>query len=78
MLQHCLAYVNHPIRFPMLLQEAYNNIPVEPKVTFLLNSLHNGSLSEEVVQMAAILLRRLFTSEFSDFYPKVCWKFSLP
>lgn len=59
------------ISFNVSVQEAYNNIPIEPKVTFLLNSLHNGALSEEVIQMAAILVRRLFTSEFADFYPKV-------
>lgn len=53
------------------LQEAYNNLPVESKVTFLLSSVHNASMGEELRQMAAVLLRRLFSAEFMDFFPKV-------
>jgi hypothetical protein len=53
------------------LQEAYNNLPVESKVTFLLNSVHDAGMEEELRQMAAVLLRRLFTAEFMDFFPKV-------
>ncbi|XP_053986559.1 importin-5 [Hylaeus anthracinus] len=52
-------------------EEAYNNLPVESKVTFLLTSLCNASLAEEMRAMAAVLLRRLFSSEFMDFYPKI-------
>ncbi|XP_026272263.1 importin-5 [Frankliniella occidentalis] len=68
-LLNTLLSTNNEIRTQA--EETYNNLPVEPKVTFLLNSLHNGALNEEAVQMAAILLRRLFTSEFADFYPKL-------
>lgn len=53
------------------LQEAYNNLPVESKVTFLLSSVQNAAMGEELRQMAAVLLRRLFSAEFMDFYPKV-------
>ncbi|XP_033332142.1 karyopherin beta 3 [Megalopta genalis] len=52
-------------------EEAYNNLPVESKVTFLLTSLCNATLMEEMRAMAAVLLRRLFSSEFMDFYPKI-------
>ncbi|XP_076645854.1 karyopherin beta 3 [Halictus rubicundus] len=52
-------------------EEAYNNLPVESKVTFLLTSLCNVALMEEMRAMAAVLLRRLFSSEFMEFYPKI-------
>lgn len=53
------------------LQDTYNNLSRELKVTHLLGNLHNGQQSEEARQMAAVLLRRLFTSEFMDFYKDV-------
>lgn len=53
------------------LQELYNNLPVETKVTYLLSSLHNAAMEEELRQMAAVLLRRLFSTEFMEFFPKV-------
>ena len=40
-------------------------------MTFLLSALCNATLTEEMRAMAAVLLRRLFSSEFMDFYPKV-------
>ncbi|XP_076164575.1 karyopherin beta 3 [Ptiloglossa arizonensis] len=52
-------------------EEAYNNLPVESKVTFLLTSLCNATLAEEMRAMAAVLLRRFFSSEFMDFYTKI-------
>ncbi|XP_015439811.1 PREDICTED: importin-5 [Dufourea novaeangliae] len=52
-------------------EEAYNNLPVENKVTFLLTSLCNANLMEDMRAMAAVLLRRLFSSEFMDYYPKI-------
>ncbi|KDR17150.1 importin-5 isoform X1 [Zootermopsis nevadensis] len=52
-------------------EEAYNNLPVESKVTFLLSSVHNAAMGEELRQMAAVLLRRLFSAEFMDFFPKL-------
>ncbi|XP_017765333.1 PREDICTED: importin-5 isoform X3 [Eufriesea mexicana] len=52
-------------------EEAYNNLPVDSKVTFLLTSLCNTTLTEEMRAMAAVLLRRLFSSEFVTFYPKM-------
>ncbi|XP_015121637.1 importin-5 [Diachasma alloeum] len=52
-------------------EEAYKNLPVEQKVTCLLNSICNPLLTEEIRALAAVLLRRLFSSEFMDFYPKI-------
>lgn len=40
-------------------------------MTHLLGNLHNGQQSEDARQMAAVLLRRLFTSEFTEFYKEV-------
>lgn len=55
----------------MFLQEAYNNLSIETKVTYLLNAIHNQTLGEEARQMSAVLLRRLFANEFLEFYPKL-------
>lgn len=57
--------------FIFALQDAYNNVPREVKVTHLLATIHNGHQSEEARQMAAVLLRRLFSSEFLEFYKEV-------
>lgn len=46
-------------------------MPRDLKVTHLLATIHNGQQSEEARQMAAVLLRRLFTSEFLEFYKEV-------
>lgn len=40
-------------------------------MTHLLAAIQNAQLSEECRLMAAVVLRRLFTSEFYDFYSKV-------
>lgn len=63
--------MNFAWKFSFDSQEAYNNLPVESKVTFLLSSVHNAGMEEELRQMAAVLLRRLFTAEFMEFFPKV-------
>ncbi|EDW67063.1 importin-5 [Drosophila virilis] len=52
-------------------EETYNNLSREVKVTHLLGNIHNGQQSEEARQMAAVLLRRLFTSEFMEFYKEL-------
>ncbi|EDV47806.1 importin-5 [Drosophila erecta] len=49
-------------------EDAYNNLARELKVTHLLSNIQNGQQSEEARQMAAVLLRRLFTTEFMEFY----------
>ncbi|XP_030375758.1 importin-5 [Scaptodrosophila lebanonensis] len=52
-------------------EDAYNNLSREVKVTHLLGNIHNGQQSEEARQMAAVLLRRLFTSDFLEFYKEI-------
>ncbi|XP_058802795.1 importin-5 [Phymastichus coffea] len=52
-------------------EEAYKNLPVESKVQLLLRFLCDTSVTEEIRGMAAILIRRLFSSEFMEFYPKI-------
>ncbi|KAH8294819.1 hypothetical protein KR018_003373 [Drosophila ironensis] len=52
-------------------EETYNNLSRELKVTHLLGNIHNGHQSEEARQMAAVLLRRLFTTEFLEFYKEI-------
>lgn len=37
-------------------------------MTQLLTALHTNTLAEEVRHMAAVILRRLFSSEFQEFY----------
>ncbi|XP_014231665.1 importin-5 [Trichogramma pretiosum] len=52
-------------------EEAYKNIPIEAKVQLLLQFICDGSVPDELRGMAAVLLRRLFSAEFTDFYPKI-------
>ncbi|EFN77942.1 Importin-5 [Harpegnathos saltator] len=52
-------------------EETYNNLSLESKVTYLLSTVCNGTLVDEMRSMAAVLLRRLFASEFMDFFPKI-------
>uniref|UniRef100_A0AAY4B4Z7 IPO5 n=1 Tax=Denticeps clupeoides TaxID=299321 RepID=A0AAY4B4Z7_9TELE len=51
------------------LQETYENIPGQTKITFLLQAVHDAAAAEEVKQMAAVLLRRLLSSAFDEIYP---------
>jgi hypothetical protein len=53
-------------------QEAYNNLTTELKVTLLLRAIQNAQVAEDGQIMATVLLRRVFSSDFQDFYPKVC------
>uniref|UniRef100_A0A8C7Y6C8 Karyopherin (importin) beta 3 n=1 Tax=Oryzias sinensis TaxID=183150 RepID=A0A8C7Y6C8_9TELE len=52
-----------------LLQETYDNIPGQNKISFLLHAIRDASAAEEVRQMAAVLLRRLLSSSFEEIYP---------
>uniref|UniRef100_A0A7N8XCL0 Importin-5 n=1 Tax=Mastacembelus armatus TaxID=205130 RepID=A0A7N8XCL0_9TELE len=51
------------------LQETYDTIPGQNKITFLLQAVRDASAAEEVKQMAAVLLRRLLSSSFEEIYP---------
>eukprot|EP00064_Thunnus_orientalis_P008168 superscaffoldBa00000955_g8191 len=50
-------------------EEAYDTIPGQTKITFLLQAIRDASAAEEVRQMAAVLLRRLLSSSFEEIYP---------
>uniref|UniRef100_A0A0K8TSJ3 Putative karyopherin importin beta 3 n=1 Tax=Tabanus bromius TaxID=304241 RepID=A0A0K8TSJ3_TABBR len=52
-------------------EDAYNNLARDVKVTHLLASIHNAQICEEARLMAAVVLRRLFTSDFSEFYKEL-------
>lgn len=52
-------------------QDAYNNIPTETKVIHLVGAIQNADVGEEGRQTAAVLLRRLFSAEFFEFFPKL-------
>jgi hypothetical protein len=54
------------------LQTTLDGIPVETRATYLLASMRNTTVGEDVRQMAAVLLRRVISNEFEDFYNKVC------
>ncbi|KPI93520.1 Importin-5 [Papilio xuthus] len=52
-------------------EDAYNNIPTETKVVHLVGAIQNGDIGEEARQTAAVLLRRLLSAEFFEFFPKL-------
>ncbi|CRK99390.1 CLUMA_CG012554, isoform A [Clunio marinus] len=52
-------------------EEAYNNLTIELKVTLLLRAIQNAQVDEDRKSIASVLLRRVFSSEFQDFFPKL-------
>ncbi|XP_065207829.1 importin-5 [Planococcus citri] len=52
-------------------EEAFNNIPTETRILFLLNSITDESLPDGEKQLACVLMRRLITNDFPEFYPKL-------
>lgn len=50
-------------------EETYDSIPGQNKITFLLQAIRDAAATEEVKQMAAVLLRRLLSSSFEEIYP---------
>ncbi|CAH0388175.1 unnamed protein product [Bemisia tabaci] len=50
-------------------EETYHAIPLENRVMFLLNAIPDASLQQEERMMAAVLLRRVFSNDFSEMYP---------
>lgn len=46
----------------------------EQKVTLLLRAIQNPQVMEDCQIMATVLLRRVFSSDFQDFYPKVSFQ----
>ena len=53
-------------------QESYEALPIEQKVTILLGAVTNvAEISEEGRSLSAVMLRRLFSNEFEEFFGKV-------
>ncbi|XP_038209407.1 importin-5 [Zerene cesonia] len=52
-------------------EQAYNNIPTETKLVHLVGAIQNADLGDEGRQTAAVLLRRLLSAEFFEFFPKL-------
>lgn len=44
---------------------------MESKISHLLSAIHNGNLADDARQISAVLLRRVFSNDFLDFYPKL-------
>ena len=56
----------------LVFQESYEGLPIEQKVNILLGAIANvAEIPEEGRQLAAVMLRRLFSSEFEEFFGKV-------
>ena len=55
-----------------IFQESYEGLPIEQKVNILLGAISNAAeIPEEGRQLSAVMLRRLFSSEFDEFFGKV-------
>merc|ERR1712106_410482 len=53
-------------------EESYEGLPIEQKVNILLGAISNvAEIPEEGRQLAAVMLRRLFSSEFEEFFGKL-------
>ncbi|XP_045761353.1 importin-5 [Maniola jurtina] len=52
-------------------EKVYNDIPTETKVVHLVGAIQNANLGEECRETAAVLLRRLLSAEFFEFFPKL-------
>ncbi|XP_052214366.1 importin-5-like isoform X7 [Dreissena polymorpha] len=52
-------------------EEVYEKLPIAQKVTFLVTSLRSADNAIEIRTLAAVLLRRLFTNDFSEWWPKL-------
>ncbi|CAA9994529.1 unnamed protein product [Nesidiocoris tenuis] len=52
-------------------EKALGELPIDARVLYLLNTIQNVAMPEEQRQLAPVLLRRLFSSEFGEFYPKL-------
>nr|CAG4651581.1 EOG090X00U8 [Triops cancriformis] len=52
-------------------QEIFPDLPVDEAVSYLMLAVKDASVGDEARQMAAVLLRRIMSSEFEDFFPKL-------
>ncbi|CAH2099620.1 unnamed protein product [Euphydryas editha] len=52
-------------------EKVYNDIPTENKIVLLVGAVQNADLGEDGRETAAVLLRRLISAEFYEFFPKL-------
>ncbi|KAK2719944.1 importin-5-like [Artemia franciscana] len=52
-------------------EATYDTIPLDAKVTFLVQSMNNQTYGEELRNIAAVLLRRLLSNEWNQYYDKL-------
>ncbi|XP_076324305.1 importin-5-like isoform X2 [Tachypleus tridentatus] len=52
-------------------ESTFDNIPVERRIVYLLNTVGNNGNSDEVRQLGAVLLRRVISGDFEHFFPKL-------
>ena len=52
-------------------EQSYEALPIDQKVPMLFGALTTQTSGIEARQLAAVMLRRLVTSEFEEFYPKL-------
>ncbi|XP_071084426.1 importin-5-like [Haliotis cracherodii] len=52
-------------------EQAYEGIPIPSRLEFLIRTVRNADTSIETRSLANVLLRRLFTSNFEEFWPQV-------
>ncbi|XP_050354155.1 importin-5 [Nymphalis io] len=52
-------------------EKVYNDIPTENKVVLLVGAIQNADIGEDGRETAAVLLRRLISAEFYEFFPKL-------
>lgn len=53
------------------MQETYQTLPLESKVLYLFNAVQNQAGDVDEKQVAAVMLRRLMSNDFAEFFPTV-------
>jgi len=61
--------LNTDNKIRMEAEETYEGVPATTKIPFLINTMTNVGCQLEVRSMAAVLLRRIYTSSFEEFWP---------
>ena len=67
-----LSYLFKSLLKFLSFKESYEQLPVEQKVSILLGAVSNAAeIPTEGRSLAAVMLRRLFSNEFEEFFGKV-------
>jgi hypothetical protein len=67
LLQNLLSTDN---KIRMEAEETYESVPATTKIPLLINTMTNVTCQHEVRSMAAVLLRRIYTASFEEFWPQ--------